>query len=138
MKSYSVDRVESRRQRRIHKLIKDTGSNHKPTYYQKRAMNEGRHDKKIMARNRSQMQIPPFFLKSNSNIQNHPHFKLKEMLTSKNSIRHLKHSSMKSANIEINIFSNKSSPFHCKNTSGDHNSIISTGIQSLTKESEEN
>lgn len=63
-KSYSVDRVESRRQKRINKSTKNSIAsisklnNPQP----KRTMSESRKDKRMFLRERNQNMAPPFFL----------------------------------------------------------------------------
>ena len=129
-KSYSVDRVESRRRRRIYKITKESSNPQKSNYYQKRSLSEGRENKKSIARNRSQKQIPSFYLNNNLNVHYHPRFKLKEIKTLKDS-NHIKNSSMKSVKSEIKYFGNK-------NQFEEHNSIASVEAQSILKEVEEN
>lgn len=66
--SYSVDRVESRRQRRnINKTSKDSLLSISRTSNQKnkRTQSESRQDKRIVSRKIRQKQVPPFFLKNN-------------------------------------------------------------------------
>lgn len=67
-KSYSVDRVESRRQKRINKSTKNSivliskSNNHQP----KRTMSESRKDKRMFLRERNQNMAPPFILSNDA------------------------------------------------------------------------
>lgn len=108
--AYSVDRVESRRQRRVFKVSKGN----LPLNFQKvknqskRSMSEGRHDKKLLARSRSQRQIPSFHLKNNAFGSYLQSPSTKEINGSKDPVFHLKNSSLKSVKSNLNYMDNQS------------------------------
>ncbi|CAI2387317.1 unnamed protein product [Moneuplotes crassus] len=138
-KSYSVDRVESRRQRRVFTGNKATiqPNIQKISEFPKRSMSEGRKEKKALARNRSQRQTPLVHAMNNgisSCIQNPT---LREMGVLKDSIFHTKNSSLKSVKSNLNFVENNSIctpnqiPFEI------NSSITSVRLQTVEKEGEE-
>lgn len=103
--SYSVDRVESRRQKRqVHHGNKDSiltegKQRNKP----KRTLSESRPAKRIVSKEIGTMQVPPFFLKNETGNEKYVNYKQYDVNCSNHKMAMLKNSSLKSVRSETSI-----------------------------------
>ena len=103
--AYSVDRVESRRQRRrniatTENLLSVSRISNKKS---QRSRSEGRSLKSVAHNNRQQKQVSMFLLKNNSK-NDYIEYKTKGLKKSECSLLHMKSASMKSTQNEISNF----------------------------------
>ena len=104
----------------------------------KRAMSEGRQEKKMFARHRSQKNLPAYLIKHKAYVHQNSKSKIKELRLSKDSISNVKNSSLKSIKSEASLLLCPEYGLTNANAWGDQNSIISITNQPVQKESEEN
>lgn len=138
-KTFSVDRVESRRQRRIYNLSKGSMPSNiqKVKNHSKRSMSEGRHDKKILMRSRSQRQMTSLQPKNDHFATYGKSPKLKEINSSRDSVAHLKNSSLKSVHTNLKFLDNPSIRQNLQNPFEGNSSLASVRMQSIDKGSED-
>lgn len=127
--TFSVDRVQSRRQRRA-KNSKDSivslqrNSNKKT----RRNLSEQRKPKRIVSRDLNSMQVPRFFQKENKYNNNYINYKSKQTKVPNNSVSQLKGASFKSVRSEASLLQNGRLP------SEDNGSSYSVVTSSVLKE----
>ncbi|CAI2387187.1 unnamed protein product [Moneuplotes crassus] len=138
-KTFSVDRVESRRQRRAYNLSKESlpSNIQKINKFPKRYMSEGRHDKKLLARSRSQRQIPSMHLKHSGFESCAQSPTMKRFGDSRNLCVQFQGSSHKSVKSNFNFVEMNSVCTNNQNPFEINSSIASVRLQSIEKQEDD-